>query len=320
MAIKTVDQNPSIADRIVFSILTPDSNGCFFDNPFKVDDVIIYFIERDFISPNFGEYDEVIISPELLEQFRVAKEAACDDPTVENLEEVSRLQEEIELSKEVNKFFFKDARPIAVFGNEEDPAWLSTDTENALITNVPEDEDGNPQFGHFALEWEPVGQREGDYFICWTWSPVVVGDKLQAHIQFDLKGATQLNTSIPTHFTDPEKYPTLQERYLPEMFKMTLTADDLTPQVMLGLNLSVSDGFVLLEDYTIFLLPLQRPELHGLPQNNPIHLVCMYAHHHVCLVYGYLFCVLLHVVWEHHSKLQTLIFRVFPYTLLVIQQ
>lgn len=250
MAIKRVDESPTIADQIIFDILTPDSNDCFLGNPFKVDNVTIYFIEREFISPNFGEYDKEIFDQVLLEQLAAAQKVACDDPTVENLEAVSKIQEEVSLSKEVNTFFFKDARPVAVFGNDETPAWLSTDVENALITEITEDEDGNPQFGHFELEWNPVGQREGDYFICWTWSPVLVGDKLKAHIQFDLGGATQLTTAIPTHFTDPEKYETLQERYLPEMFKMTLTDDDLSPQVILGLNNSVAAGFTLLEDLT----------------------------------------------------------------------
>ncbi len=250
MAIKTIDESPTIADRIVFSILTPDSNGCFFANPFKVGNVTIYFIERNFVSPNFGEYEKELVDSDLLEELTAAKEAACDDPSFENLEEVVRIQEEIRLSKEVNKFTFKDARPVAVFGDEETPAWIETDVENALITNVEEDENGDPVFGRFVLEWEPVGQREGDYFICWTWSPVVVGDELKAHSQFALEGATQINTAIPTHVTDPEKYPTLQDRYLPEMFKTTISDDDLTPQVIQGLNLSVAAGFTVLENMT----------------------------------------------------------------------
>ena len=61
MGIKRITENPTIADTIIFDILTPnevisgielDSESpnqpeCFEADPFKVDDVKIFYIERE---------------------------------------------------------------------------------------------------------------------------------------------------------------------------------------------------------------------------------------------------------------------------------
>jgi len=102
--------------------------------------------------------------------------------------------------------------------------------------------------GKFELNWDATQSSEGDYFICWNWNPTLSGNSISAHMLFQLKGDTRSTCAIPTHFTDPEKYPTLMERYLPEMFKNLISENDLTPYVVQELNYSVGSGFAFIED------------------------------------------------------------------------
>lgn len=268
MALKTIDQSPTITDQVKFHLLTPDADDCFLQNPYKVDRIVIYYISRSFVSPNLGQIEESYIDQRLLDQLEKAKKAACTNPTEENLQTVSRIQNEIDTSKTNNTFYFKEAIPVATFGTTESPAWIATDLDNALIDNVEEDEDGNTIFGKFELIWNPIGMREGDYIICWTWTPLVAGDSLSNYIRFNLGSNTAITTSIPTHQTKTDKYVTLLDRYLPEMFKYTICSDDLTPEVLTEFNRAMAKLFTLIEDLanqTIDLLDANSIHEQGIP-------------------------------------------------------
>lgn len=258
MATKKISENPKVTDEIIFDLLTPDTNGCFLENPYQVQNVTIFYIERSFVSTNFGEIENRIDPVNLSKQLTEAKVAACDDPTADNLAEVIRIQEELDFQALKETSFYNEAIPVAVIGDENYPAWLNPDDvpsedksqveEDNILILVEEDSDGNTQYGHFQLEWTPLGQREGTYVICWTWYPLVAGSSLKAHQIFHLSGNTAITASIPTHFTKEGKYHTLQERYLPEMFKNILCEGDLTRKVLYELNNSVADGFTFVED------------------------------------------------------------------------
>lgn len=250
MDAKRLADSPTIADTIVFDILTPDADGCFTGDPYKVDSVTIYYVRRTYSGDNFSQYDKKTYDDDLKADLDAAIAAACASPTDENLAEVEKLRTQLDVSAVTETFYYSNAEVVAIFGNEDNPAWLSStpdSPENALI-NIDEDEEGNPQFGHFELYWQPVGMREGDYFICWTWTPLLAGDKLHDNLHFTLLGSTLITTSIPTHFTDPQKYEALSDRYLPEMFKLHLSNTDLTPEVMHEFNAATSKGFTFLED------------------------------------------------------------------------
>lgn len=258
MASKTIAENPKVTDTVIFKLETPDADGCFLDHPYQVRDITIYYIERSFVSTNFGSIENRINSSELEANLATAKKTACDDPTAANLAEVMRIQDEIEFQSSKETSFYNEAIPVAIIGDADFPAWLNPDEVPAIdqaqveednrLTIVEEDEDGNAQYGHFELVWEPIGQREGTYVICWTWFPLVAGDFLKAHQIFSLAGNTATTTSIPTHFTQEGKYETLLERYLPDMFKTSLCEDDLTRDVLSEFNNSVAAGFTFIED------------------------------------------------------------------------
>lgn len=251
MAILTINDNPSISDTIVFTLYTPDAQGCFTSNPYKVNRLVIYYVERDFTSGNLNEYQNKTYDLAKLKAAEVAEATACATPNDANIAEAKRLRAIAESNVTVSPFFFNEASPVHIVGNDSFPAWLSTDLDNTFVDLV----DG--VFGQYTYTWQPQGMREGDYFICWTWTPLIAGDSLSAHVRFTLKGDTQTTTSIPSHFTNPDKYETLLERYTPDMFKMVISENDRTPDVLDKFNKAVALGFNTLEDLGNQIVDLQ---------------------------------------------------------------
>ncbi len=249
MALKKINENPKITDTILLEITTPDVTGCFISNPYKVDRVTIYYVERNFLGNNYGEYTKTVISEDLKIKLAAAEKAVCLDDSLDNLTKLDKVRSEIVSASQSNTFFYNDRVAIKSIGSEGFPAWLSSDTDNALISLVSTDENGNVQYGHFEYEWNPQGSvREGDYFVCWTWTPLMAGEKLSAHVHFSISGDSALVSTIPSHETPAGKYDTLLERYLPEMYKYELTQGDVTPVVTDKLNKAVAKGFTFLED------------------------------------------------------------------------
>lgn len=254
---KSIFENPSITDKIVFTIDTPDVDGCFTSNPYKVDKIVIYFVSRDYVSGNLQEYEKNNYDLDSLKKAEGAEALACSYPTEENIINAKRLRSIAENNKSNNKFYFKDAEPVHVVGDDKYPAWLSTDTANAFIELIEEDENGNSIYGKFKYVWDPKMAREGDYFICWTWTPLPAGDSLSLHNSFSLLGNTQATSSIPTHYTNPKKYKTLLEKYLPEVFKTSLSNQDVSSDVLDRMNSSIAAGFNVLEDLANQIVDLQ---------------------------------------------------------------
>ena len=248
MAVVAYTDNPSITDTVLFTLLTPDSNGCFTSDPYKVDNLTIYYVERNFGSGNLKQYDQATYQEDKLQAAIEAETIACENPTDDNIASAKRLRDEANSTSTINPFYYNEATPVQVVGTNSYPAWLSTDESNAFITHVTEDSEGNPVYGQFTYEWNPTGNREGDYFICWTWTPLPAGDSISQNAKFSLVGNTVVTTSIPTHFTQPEKYSTLLTAYIPDMFKMRLSDDDLTPDVLDKFNQALALGFTDVED------------------------------------------------------------------------
>lgn len=257
MATLTINDNPSISDTIVLTLLTPDAQGCHLSNPYKVNKLVIYYVERNFSSGNYSSYQDKIYDVDKLNAAITAEAVACANPTEANIIESKRLRAIAESNMTNTPFHFNEASPIHIVGNDSFPAWLSTDLDNSFLTLVEEDEDGNPVYGQYTYTWQPQGVREGDYFICWTWTPLIAGDSLSSHVKFYIKGDTQVTTSIPSHYTNPNKYTTLLDKYTPEMFKLAISNDDRSPDVLDKFNQSVALGFNVLEDLANQMVDLQ---------------------------------------------------------------
>lgn len=256
MAEKTIYENPTILDDVVFEFTTPDDDGCLLSNPYRVDKLVVYFIERSFTDATLNKYEQFVYTPQKLESTMAAEKLACDSPTEENIRAAKRARDELEASAVKQSFYYKDSVPVFTLGNPDYPAWLSTDIGNALIERVPTDEDGNPWFGHFRYVWKTGSYREGDYFLCVTWTSVIAGEVKSSHQKFALYGDTSVTTALPSHQTPAGKYTTLMDRYTPEIFKTRMSDIDRTPDVLNKINLSVADGFTMLEDYASQIIDL----------------------------------------------------------------
>lgn len=136
-----------------------------------------------------------------------------------------------------------------------------TSLENSNNMVQPVVVNNQTSIGIFEYLWEPKGVREGDYFICWKWTPLIGGDSISSHIKFSLFGNTNVTTSIPTHFTNPKKYDTLLEKYTPEMFKTVISDNDETPSVIDRFNKAVALGFTTVENLTNQIVDLQNPNV-----------------------------------------------------------
>lgn len=220
MAIVNFDQYPLVTDTVLIPFETTDADGTLLD-PYSVDKVVVYFLERNYGIGDINQFADTNL-----------------DPTG------------------ATQIYYSSAMPVKVYGTESMPAWLSSDTSEAVITKVDFDADGNALTGNFSIEWTPDLSREGDYFVCWTWTPIIAGQKISNYLRFTLNANTQISTSIPTHQTVPGKYETLLDLYLPETYKTFLSDSDVTPDVLNRLNLATAKGFSFLEDFVNQILDL----------------------------------------------------------------
>ncbi len=227
MAVKTIDQNPQISDTIQIDIQTTDVYGNPI-NPYRVDQVVIYFIERNFTSGTYRTYTEKIGGPINPQELTV---------------------------------YYTDSLPAKTYGDaENNPAWISTDPSSALITYEPYDDDGNAQTGVFRVIWNPGTKdgmaKEGDYMICWKWTPLLASPKQSAHISFYVYGDQQSTTVMPSHVAAVGKYEDLLNRYTPDMFRNLIAFNEVTPDVIARMNGAVGKAFNTLEDLVNQILDL----------------------------------------------------------------
>jgi len=278
-----IDKDITITDNVRFILSTTDSSGCL-KTPYKINKATIYFISREFAETSVSEYSNNIYDPLLLKKYEEQKQVSCVSPSAENIAKLNLLKKQLDNSKFTSPFFFKEAIPIKIFGGYQDeiigvndinidphghainiekpyegeifPAWLNPDLVPEEIKNKVKEENilyvyeekNNTIEGKFVLDWSPIGCREGDYFICWDWTPNVAGDSISAHLMFSLGSNSKMTASIPAHYTKEKKYEILMEKYLPEMFKNILSESDISPYVLQELNLSVAKGFTFVED------------------------------------------------------------------------
>lgn len=240
MALKKITESPKITDQVLFNFTTTNTNGVIAD-PYKILRVVIYYLERDFFAANnFSQFADEIATDDLKARLKAAEQAALSSPTQANLDNLAKVQKEYDANVQTKISYYKNANPVIIFGSEDQPAWLESDVDNALLTRTDE--------GLFELVWTPVGMREGDYFVCYEWTPNPSSESLAKYEQFVLFGEAQITTSLPTSLTRAGKYETLMDRYLPDMFKQKLTDEDLSPKVLSEFNKCVAKGFSMLEN------------------------------------------------------------------------
>lgn len=209
------DQYPRITDDVEVSFDTTDADGVATD-PYLVERVTIYFLERGYDTPLADDFENLDVAP------------------------------------------FQQAVPVYTLGTAGEPAWLSTgDEDDQSVEHVTSDSEGDPLTGRFRFIWTPVASREGDYVVAWTWRTIAGADTQADSKSFALVSDPAQTSSIPTHITPAEKWPTVLNRWLPEAFKMKMGDSDLTADVVNKLLNATGGLFKVLEDLANQLVDLQ---------------------------------------------------------------
>jgi P2-related tail formation protein len=256
----TISDNPTIIDKILFRFKTTKSgsncdyccsdledNYCEDDclDPFTFDSITIYYIERNFSNKNtYASEDSVFHYSDAVVVYKIGvplwTNNTLDCPPFNAKGNPSNY----EFCQKISCPDPKDQISYKRTSKDEQ------DQDNLLLKKI----DGKT--GCFEFVWTPEGVREGDYFICWTYTPYKGSASISNHQKFYLGSSTAINTSTLIHRTNPNKYLDLLERYTPEMFKTHIADVDLTPSVIEKLNKSVAKGFNVLEDLTNQLVDL----------------------------------------------------------------
>jgi hypothetical protein len=243
---KLYTDNPKVNDRVEFIFLTPDANKCYPIDPYYIENITIFFIERNYASPNIQEYDTQISQANLEARYLVLKNVACEYPSEENAQLANDAFDSWQKSIVTNPFYYANSQIVFQAGSSTQPLWVRGGTNtDSIVIKAPTDEFPYCRFQFF---WDAFNVREGDYFICYKWKPNPSGDTLSAHLPFYLNSDIAAYTSNPTHRTPPKKYYDLLTRYLPEMYKSTYADTDRTPEILDKLNLALNDGFKQMED------------------------------------------------------------------------
>lgn len=241
-------ENPKVSDTIIFDIYTPDANCCFNADPFEIVSLKIYFVERNFSTDFYTQVNANIGSPQLEKNYLEAAQNVCNDPN--NLD----YQNELKVTKKLllnsanfSNIQFDNLIAIAVIGNEENPAWESSDPTKSLLYKIT-DIGSNIAFGHFGFKFKQESLREGDYFLVYNWRPNVSLQKLTSNVFFSLLPDSYKYITPANLRTDKSKYPELLNRYLPEVYKEKLSNFDLSPEVLNKFNMAVGDSFETIEN------------------------------------------------------------------------
>jgi hypothetical protein len=249
----TIDKNPTIIDKILFKFKTTKSGfNCDYccDNeeeedyceddcldPFSFDDITIYYIERNFSNKNtytdndsVFHYSDAVVVYKIGSPLWINNVLDCPPFNAKNTPSNYEFCEKLSCPDSKDQISYKRTSK-----DEQDP-------DNLILKKI------EGKTGCFEFVWSPEGVREGDYFICWTYTPYKGSSKISNHQKFYLASSTAVNTSTLIHRTNPQKYLDLLDRYTPEMFKTHIADSDLTPSVIEKLNKSIAKGFNVLED------------------------------------------------------------------------
>ena len=126
--------------------------------------------------------------------------------------------------------YFNEAVPVYMLGDEQKPAWTAENP--GQIKNLAP--------GRFELNWLPLGRREGNYIITWSYRSTE-GILQSQNMHFCLASEPSDNVLSPQHRTEPDKYKILLEKYLPTPYKTEVSEDDLTPYIIEKLHHAIDE-------------------------------------------------------------------------------
>jgi hypothetical protein len=83
--------------------------------PYKIDKIIIYFVERNFTSGKTSSYTDTVYDQKKLAAAELAEQQACLDPTPDKIAAAKTLREQAESNVKKSEFYFNEATPCSNF-------------------------------------------------------------------------------------------------------------------------------------------------------------------------------------------------------------
>ena len=248
MTQKYYNENPKVSDTVIFDLYTPDANCCFFEDPYEVVSITIYFVERNFVNDSSSFKNNQTTNKDLEVQYLEAKQKVCEFPDnqdyVKNLKIIqSKLLQD--KASQFNKIEFDNLLPVATYGSNADPVWTVSKTDSIIEKVV--DAGSDILYGHFKFKFKQDGLRDGDYFISWKWRPNISLRTLSSSLYFSLAPDTNEYIAPNNLETPKNKYPNLLNKYLPDVYKNRLSPTDVSPDVLEKFNNACGDSFAYLE-------------------------------------------------------------------------
>lgn len=259
MPIVNYTNNPKVTDKILFDLYTPMGNGCFTQDPESFDSIKIFFISRslanikDFVTPEtqgapvlqresyVATQEYCVAETDILKQALEARKNYVDSLLRASTILPAQLGSITYYTEAVNVF----CQGVSCsFGTP--PIWVSgQDNSGAIIQKVDDPELPN---GHFAFIWEPGIIKDGDYYICYSYTMRVSSYKTETYTKylgFYVAADIKNEVAVPTHACPPEKYFELTNAYMPKMYEQNYAKQDFSTFTLEALNKSVASCFTL---------------------------------------------------------------------------
>ncbi len=245
---------PKLDDVVIFDLETYDERGVL-ASPHTIERIVIYYVETNSShTPNERLLEEKYYNPDLQQVHDSLQAQIRNNPTEENVKSLVQLKKRMEETAKVNRLYYTNARVVM---STTPPIW----TEDGKVRKVSSlaDKDNKAVPGKFLFYWKPQGMREGTYFIRWDWKPTVNSKVKSAEKIFTLHPSERKINSQYGKFVPREKYNFLMDQYIPQMYRVQTTTNDMTPDVLVRLNRAVAQGFLELDDLAVGLIDLIDP-------------------------------------------------------------
>lgn len=244
--------SPKIEDTVGFILETYDDNGVL-KNPYLVEKVSVYYIEKN-AHHNERSIELKDFNPDLEETYKELSEEVETAPSEEGIGKLKSLKIKLDSTAKTRKFFYSDSK-LAM--ETPSPLWTQ-DLKTKGIANF-KNEQGKSIDGKFIFIWLPKDVREGSYVIRWSWKSSKDGKSKFAEKLFTLYPAEQKLNSVYRKFVPREKYNFLFDKYIPPMYRIRTTPNDITPQVLTKLNKAVAQCLLELDDLAVGLVDMLNP-------------------------------------------------------------
>lgn len=243
--------SPKTDDLVGFTLETYSDEGVL-KNPFAIEKVVIYYIERN-LHNNEKAIEIEDYHPELERAYAHLQETTQAKPDQDNLNKLAALKSKMVETAKITKVSYSEAR--IVMQTADLPIWVEGSKK---IANIIDDKQEKVD-GKFLFLWLPKDMREGTYLIRWDWKNKKDGKLQSAEKLFTLYPAEQKINSIYRQFVPREKYNFLFDKYIPKMYRGQLSANDITPDVLVKFNKSVAQSLLELDDLAVGLIDLLNP-------------------------------------------------------------